>query len=131
MGIKLKDITSHVIVGVRIHMSAKKDNKVKVKILNRDAVVIKASDASSLWYDIAFCDAEVIFVQQQQILEIEFISDDPKQCPICVYKCQIFIQSTQDFGINNKLAKHEKELLSKLDIEKSVTKKDLALEELL
>ena len=84
-----------------------------------------------MWYDIAFCDAEVIFVQQQQILEIEFISDDPKQCPICVYKCQIFIQSTQDFGINNKLAKHEKELLSKLDIEKSVTKKDLALEELL
>jgi len=77
MVLKLKDNANHLIVGVRIKMGSKQNGKVKVKILNREVIQIKQSD-NPLWYDVPFCDVEVIFAMQNNGLEIEFCSDDPK-----------------------------------------------------
>lgn len=60
---------------------------------------------------------EAIYASQNS-LEISFSTSSLKQCPIRLYKIEIFTESIASFGLPDKMAKHLKELYKQIEAKK-------------
>jgi hypothetical protein len=95
------DTPDYMYCGIRVKMDAttKGAAQTSIKLLNR---VIKLQKTKGpLWYEIPFCDAEVLFATQGSI-EIEFMTEDPKNAPLRIYVIEVFVVSKKEFKIKEK-----------------------------
>lgn len=60
-----------------------------------------------MWFDISFCDIEILFGSVNPI-EIEISTEDNKNCPIRIYCIEFFSISKKDFNLKEKIKKLEK-----------------------
>jgi hypothetical protein len=67
-------------------------------------------------FDVPFCDAEVIYGSSQNNtnLSFDFVTDDPKQCPIRLVSVDVFGLSKKEFGFKEKLKRIERANADKL-----------------
>ncbi|CDW77116.1 e3 ubiquitin-protein ligase ubr4 [Stylonychia lemnae] len=107
MNIKLDIQTDHVLTGirVRIEQQPKLSQDVGFRLFHRQ---IKLRAKSSLFFfDIPFCDAEVIF-GATNVIECEFITEDVARVPIRIYCIEFFAQSKKEFGFKDKIKRLER-----------------------
>lgn len=72
-----------------------------------------------MWFDIPFCDAEIMFGASQNI-EIEFATDDVHSCPIKIFAIEVYAQSKKEFQYRDKIKKLDKLIEEKPNIDKTV-----------
>ena len=72
-----------------------------------------------LWYDIAFCEAEVMHATLNNgQFEVDIITDDPKIMPIRIFAVEFFAMSKKDFGFREKQKHLEKQAIEKQNQER-------------
>lgn len=62
-----------------------------------------------LWFDIPFCDAEVLYGSVSlNNLQFELTTEDPKTCPLKIVQLEIFGTGKREFNFKDKVKKLEK-----------------------
>lgn len=119
------DGSDYVITGLRIRMDFSGNRQASVnpslKLFNRIYKFknyAQGSSHQSLWFDVPFCDAEVLYGSVSAgNMAFEFLTEDPKSCPLRICGMEIFCVSRKDFNFKEKVRRLEKlnaERLSKL-----------------
>lgn len=95
MNIKLEINSDHVLTGLRMKLdfTSKSQNGIQLKLFNR---VVKLKAKTGIWFDIPFCDAEVMYCQSQN-LEAELITDDVANSPIKIFQVEFFAFPRKEF----------------------------------
>jgi len=95
MLLKLEQSSDHVFTGFRIKLDF--NNKsvagIQAKLFNR---VVRFKSKTPIWFDVPFCDAEVIYGCNQNV-EIELSTDDVQNSPIKIYAMEFFATHRKDF----------------------------------
>jgi len=73
--------------------------------MNRDPIRMKPH--GKFWYDIPLCDSEIICIQQNT-LQVNFMTDDPKYSPLHIYCIEVWSKSLSQFKLTEKIANHTK-----------------------
>ena len=60
-----------------------------------------------MWYEIPFCDIEILYGSLNPI-EVDFITEDPKNSPLRIYVIEIFVTNKKEFNMKEKMKKLEK-----------------------
>jgi hypothetical protein len=102
MTIKLDQGSEQVMTGLRIRIdqNSKSANGIQFKLFNRTPMKFKAGQA--IFFDIPFCDSEIIYAASQGI-ESEFITEDLKNAPIKILQIELYGVNKKDFGLKDKV----------------------------
>lgn len=77
---------------------------------------ISNGNQTPLWFDIPFCDAEILFGSVSlNNLTVDIISEDPKNSPIRICQLDVFAVGKKEYGFREKLKKLEKQTSDKLE----------------
>ena len=122
---KLDQNSDSLITGIRLRLdfsnTRSQSANLSLKLFNR---VVKLKNYLTqgkphpLWFDIPFCDAEVLYGSvSANNMQMELVTEDPKNSPIRLCAMEIFALSRKEFGYKEKVKKLEKlnsEKLSKI-----------------
>ena len=67
------------------------------------------AQGADFWYDLGLTDVEVIYGSQNQV-ELTFNTTSVKNCPIKLFKIEVFTATCTEFQLAEKMGKHLKEI---------------------
>lgn len=100
--------SDHVIIGIRLKLAgSQRQGNVKFSVFEREPVTV--AQGSEFWYDVGFSDVEVIYGSQNQV-PLTFSTTSVKNCPVKLFKIEVFTASVSEFQLPEKMSRHLKEL---------------------